>query len=186
MEKKEVQIIALSTSESSPGNFSLVLEEVTQKKRMVIIIGAFEAQAIAIHTERMQLPRPLTHDIFKSTITALGASLKEVLIHNIIDGMFHAWIVITTDDKQDIKIDSRPSDALALAVRFDCPVYVYDFVLDEVALQTPTVNNSLLKSSLAEYSLEELQSLLKDVLAKEDYESATRIRDIIKRRQKSE
>ncbi|GHT27535.1 MAG: bifunctional nuclease family protein [Hydrotalea flava] len=182
MEKKEVEIVALNTSQSSPGNFSLVLEDLQEKKRIVIIIGAFEAQAIAIHMERMQLPRPLTHDIFKTTINELGATLKEVIIHNIIDGMFQAWLVLITVDKHEKKIDCRASDALALAVRFNCPVYVYDFVLDEAAIQEVETKLSTFRGSLAEYSIEQLQSLLKDVLAKEDYESATRIRDIIKKR----
>ena len=79
----------------------MLLEDLQEKKRIVIIIGAFEAQAIAIHMERMQLPRPLTHDIFKTTINELGATLKEVIIHNIIDGMFQAWLVLITVDKHE-------------------------------------------------------------------------------------
>jgi uncharacterized protein len=182
MEKIEVQVIALSSSETSPGNYALVLETVGTRKRMAIIIGAFEAQAIAVHIERMQLPRPLTHDILKTTILELGANLKEVILHNIIDGMFHAWLVLHTKEKEAIKIDVRASDALALAIRFDCPVYVYDFVLAEAQLTDAPKAPSLLKGSLAEYSLEELQTLLNDVLQKEDYESASRIRDMIKKR----
>lgn len=182
MEKIEVQVVALSSSETSPGNYALVLETVTDHKRMAIIIGAFEAQAIAVHIERMQLPRPLTHDILKTTILQLGAQLKEVILHNIIDGMFHAWLVLATKEKEEVKIDTRASDALALAIRFDCPVYVYDFVLAEALLTDAPKAPSLLKGSLAEYSLEELQALLNDVLQKEDYESASRIRDMIKKR----
>jgi uncharacterized protein len=182
MEKIEVQVVALSSSETSPGNFAMVLETVVTRKRMVIIIGAFEAQAIAVYIERMQLPRPLTHDILKTTILDLGATLTEVILHNIIDGMFHAWLVLQTKEKEAIKIDARASDALALAIRFDCPVYVYDFVLDEALITETPKATSLLKGSLAEYSLEELQALLNDVLKKEDYESATRIRDMIKKR----
>lgn len=182
MEKREVQVVALSGSETSPGNFALVLEEQVSKRRMVIIIGAVEAQSIAIHLERMQLPRPLTHDIFKTSITELGATVKEVIIHNIIDSMFYAWMVLATKEKEEKKIDARASDALAMAIRFDCPVYVYDFVLTEAALQETIKKAGLLKGSLAEYSLEELESLLNDLLAKEDYESASRIRDMVSRR----
>lgn len=182
MKKIEVQVVALSSSETSPGNFVLVLESVQSKKRMAIIIGSFEAQAIAIYMERMQLPRPLTHDIFKTTITELGATIKEVIIHNIIDGMFHAWLVLQTKDKEEKKIDARASDAMAMAIRFDCTVYVYDFVFNDSVIIADAEKKSLLKGSLAEYSLEELQSLLNDVLAKEDYESASRIRDMIRRR----
>lgn len=182
MEKIEIQIIALSTSESSPGNFSLVLETVLEKRKMVIIIGAFEAQAIAIYMERMQLPRPLTHDTFKSAIIELGATLKEVIIHNIIDGAFQALLVLLNKEGKEIKVDTRASDALALAVRFDSPVYTYDFVLEEAVFADLKAKPSLLKGSLSEYSLEELHSLLNDLLQKEDYESATRVRDIINRR----
>ena len=183
MKKIEVMVTALSSSESSPGNFVLVLEAPETKQKMAIIIGAFEAQAIAIHMERMQLPRPLTHDIFKTSILELGAALKEVIIHNIIDGMFHAWLILQTKEKEEKKIDARASDAMALAIRFDCPVYVYDFVLSEAAIAEDASRKSLLKGSVSEYTLDELQSLLTDLLAKEDYESASRIRDMIKKRE---
>ncbi|MDP3667224.1 MAG: DUF151 domain-containing protein [Sediminibacterium sp.] len=182
MEKREVQVVALNSSETSPGNFAVVLEEPVSKRRMVIIIGAAEAQSIAVHLERMQLPRPLTHDIFKTSITELGATVKEVIIHDIIDRIFYAWMVLATKEKEEKKIDVRASDALAMAIRFDCPVYVYDFVLTETALQETIKKTGLLKGSLAEYSLEELESLLNDLLAKEDYESASRIRDMVSRR----
>jgi uncharacterized protein len=182
MEKIEMQVVALSSSETSPGNFALVLEATGTHQRMAIIIGPFEAQAIAVHIERMQLPRPLTHDTLKNTILALGATLKEVVIHNIIDGMFHAWLVLQTHGGEEKKLDVRASDALALAIRFDCPVQVYDFVLAEAQIIDTPKSPSLIKGSLAEYSLEELQALLNDVLQKEDYESASRIRDMINKR----
>ncbi|MBS4066385.1 MAG: bifunctional nuclease family protein [Chitinophagaceae bacterium] len=185
MIKKEVQIVALSTSESSPGNYVVILEEITDKKRMAIVIGAFEAQAIAVHLERMKLPRPLTHDVLKATIDTLGGKLKEVIIHNIIDKVYYAWLVLETSSKEEQKIDARASDALAISIRYDCPVYVYDFVLEESVINEPETKNSLIKGSLADYSLDELESLLQDVLAKEDYESATRIRDIIRKRKNS-
>jgi uncharacterized protein len=183
LEKLEIQIVALSTSESSPGNFSLVLESVEEKKKMVIIIGAFEAQAIAIYLERMQLPRPLTHDVFKTAIIELGATLKEIIIHNVVEGVYQAWLILTDLNNQEKKVDARASDALALAVRFDCPMYTYGFVLEESGFMESKNKPSLLKGSLSEYSLEELRSLLNDLLSKEDYESATRVRDMIKRRE---
>lgn len=182
MEKREIQIVALSTSESSPGNFSLVLEDLVDKKKFVIIIGAFEAQAIAIYLERMQLPRPLTHDLFKTTITELGATLREVIIHNMVDGIFQAWLVLSDYENQEKKVDARASDALALAVRFDCPVFICETLLEQTAIIEASEKSSFLRGSLSEYSLEELQSLLNDLLAKEDYESATKIRDLIQRR----
>jgi bifunctional DNase/RNase len=183
MQKIELQITALSNSETSPGNFVVVLEEQGGRRKLAIIIGAFEAQSIAIHLERMQLPRPMTHDILKSAILELGGNLREVIIHTIQDGVFHAWLVLTDHTGQEKKLDVRSSDALSLAVRFDCPISIYDYLLAETAIQEPTDRKSLIKGSLAEFSLEELQSLLEDVLAKEDYESAGRIRDMIRRRQ---
>jgi len=179
---KEVQIVALSSSESSPGNYAVVLEEADSKNRMAIIIGAFEAQSIAVYLERMQLPRPLTHDIFKTTINELGATLRAVHIHGIFDNMFHSWLIIETADKQEKKIDARASDALAMSIRYDCPIYVEDSVFAESILQELPKKYSLIKGSLEDYSLDELQSLLQNVLAKEDYESASRIRDMIERK----
>lgn len=130
--------------------------------------------------ERMQLARPLTHDIFKTVIAELGATLKEVIINNIINSMFHACLVIITKEKEEIKVDVRASDAMALAVRFDCPIYIYQPVLAETEIKDEMSKVSLLKGSIAEYSIEELEMLLKDLLAKEDYESAARVRDMIK------
>jgi hypothetical protein len=160
------------------------MEEVVSKLRLPIIIGAFESQAIAVHLERMNLPRPLTHDLFKNALLALDASVSEVIIHNIIEGIFHAWMVIKNKEGNEIKIDARPSDAIALGIRYDCPIYVYDFVLDEAGIAESEKKLNLIKGSLAEYSLPELEELLKDILAKEDYESAARIRDLIERRKK--
>jgi len=184
MEKKEVQIIALSTSESSPGNYVLVLEDIATKLRLPIIIGAFESQAIAVYLERMNLPRPLTYDLFKNTLDALGSTITEVLIHNFIDGVFYAWMMVQTIDGKVVKIEARPSDAIALGVRYDCPFYVYDFVLEEAGLADSEKKLNLIKGSIVNYSLKELEELLQNILEKEDYESASRIRDIIERRKK--
>ncbi len=182
MKKIEVQVIALSSSETSPGNFSLVLEDPESSKRIPIIVGGYEAQAIAVHLERMQLLRPITHDLMKNVIQSLGGTLKEIFIHSIHEGIFHASLVLTGSNKEETKVDARASDAIALSIRFDCPIYVSEALLAEAGLVPETNKTSLLKGSLAEYSIEELESLLKDVLAKEDYESATRIRDMIRKR----
>lgn len=182
MEKREIQIVALSTSESSPGNFSLVLEDVIHKKKLVIIIGAFEAQAIAICLEKMELPRPLTHDIFKTTITELDAILKEVVIHNISEGIFYAWLILTNKHNIEKKIDVRASDAIALAVRFECPIFIFENLIENASISEPDLKHGLLRGSLSDYSLDELYSLLNDLLSKEDYESASKIRDLIQRR----
>lgn len=182
MNKTEVQIIALNGSESSPGNYSLVLEEVNSSRRLPIIIGAFEAQAIAVYMERMQINRPMTHDLLKTVISSLGAQLKEVIIHSLKDGAYHASLVLSANGTE-LLIDARSSDALALAVRVDCPVYINAALLEENSLMPDTKRASLLKGSLAEYSIEELKELLEDLLAKEDYESASRVRDMIKKRE---
>lgn len=181
MEKIEVHLIALSSSESSPGNYAAVLESPETKKRMAIIIGATEAQAIAVYLERMQLPRPLTHDIFKTTIIEMGGRLKEVVIYMIENNMFHAWLVIETAQKEEKKIDARASDALAMSIRFACPLYVAATVMEEAVITDTLKKLNLIKGSLADYSISELESLLQNVLAKEDYESAGRIRDMINR-----
>ena len=160
------------------------MEEITSKLRLPIIIGAFESQAIAVYLERMHLPRPITHDLFKNTLTALDAVVVEVLIHNIIEGVFHAWMTLKDRDGREVKIDARPSDAIALAIRYDCPIYVYDFVLEEAGIAESERKLNLIKGSLVSYTLVELEELLVDILAKEDYESAARIRDLIERRKK--
>lgn len=179
MQLTELQIIGLSTSQSSPGNYALVLEEVNGTRRMVIIIGTFEAQAIAIHLEQMQIPRPLTHDIFKNTITELGAQVRRIIIYDITDGMFQAWLILITADLQEKKIDCRSSDAIAMAIRFGAQIFVNDEVLKDTALEEESQVADDPYGDLYEYSLQELEVLLADVLAQEDYETASRIRDII-------
>ncbi|ANI88214.1 hypothetical protein A9P82_02145 [Arachidicoccus ginsenosidimutans] len=182
MTKKELHIIALSASESSPENYALILEEPQSKVRVPIIIGAFEAQSIAVYFERMKIARPLTYDLFKNTIESLNATVKEVVIHNLIDNVFHAWLIIENNNKEAIKIDARASDAIAIGIRFDAPVFIYDFVLDEASVAESEKRLSLLRGSLAHYSDEALEDLLEDLLRKEDYESAARIRDMIEKR----
>lgn len=182
MENIEMQIVALSSSESSPGNFVIVLESIGEKRKLGIIIGQPEAQSIAVRLERMALPRPLTHDTFLSTIQTLGATLKAISIHSFTDGIFYAKLILKNNTGEEVQVDCRPSDALALAVRFECPIYSNQTVLSEASLYEKDDRQTLLKSSLAEYSLDELQSLLNSLLAKEDYESASRIRDMIRKR----
>ncbi|XVJ66342.1 MAG: bifunctional nuclease family protein [Lacibacter sp.] len=181
----EVYLIALNSSESSPGNFVVVLEEIISKKRMAITIGGYEAQAIAISLERMQLPRPMLHDIFKNTIAELGGTLIQVHIYAIVNQMYHAYLIIKTKEANEIKIDARASDALAMAVRYDCPIYVDTEVFEKSVITEVNSNINSIRGSLADYSLEELKLLLQNILAKEDYESAGRIRDMIKKRKEN-
>lgn len=181
--KIELFVVALSNSTSQPGNFTLVLEDELQQRRIPVIIGAPEAQAIAIALEKMQPPRPLTHDLLKQTIVALGATLSSILIYDIREGLFKAHLMLISTGKEPIELDARVSDAVALAVRFDAPIYIYEHLVDEASLLAETLSGEAKKGSLAAYTLPELEELLERVVAKEDYESAARIRNYIKRRQ---
>ncbi|TAE46862.1 MAG: bifunctional nuclease family protein [Bacteroidetes bacterium] len=181
-EKRELLVAALSLSESQPGNYALILEETETRRRIPIIIGAAEAQAIAVAMEQMQPLRPLTHDLFKSTLEGLGATLQEVMIHAMTDGIFYSEIKLLRPGGEILALDARPSDAIALAVRMQAPIYTYEHVIGEVAIWVETLQTRLKKGSLAAYTLEELEELLQKVIAKEDFESALRIRDYIEKR----
>ena len=181
MKKVELNIIALANSESSKGNFSLILEEQKGFRRLPITIGPFEAQAIAIYLEKMQPNRPLTHDLFKSTLEASEVEIKEVIISELKDGIFHAKLIGKKQDGSPIEVDARSSDAIAMAVRFSCPIFTTEDIMQSagVVLESPSKAFTNKRGSLSDYSMEELEQLLKQVLAKEDYESATKIRDAI-------
>lgn len=181
-EKKELAIVALSTSESQPGNYVLILEDLDQQRRIPIIIGMPEAQSIAVAMEQMQPVRPLTHDLLKSSIEALGGVLKEVVIHELLDGVFHARLVLQQHDGALVEIDARSSDAIALAVRCGIAVYSYEQVIAAAGILADTLAGHQMGGSYAKYSLAELEDLLKKVIEKEDYESASKIRDYIERR----
>jgi bifunctional DNase/RNase len=183
MEKKELYVIGLSSSVSQEGkNYALILQEINGERKIPILIGAGEGQAIAIVMEKLKTSRPITHDLFKNTMLALGSRLQEVFIHAIEKGIFYSQLIIVNASQQVIEIDARPSDAIALAVRFGCPIYAYDFVINEAAVIEDTGKLALKKGSFAEYTLDELEELLASILAKEDYESAARVRDVIERR----
>lgn len=185
-EKKELAIVALSASVSQPGNYALILEDLDQQRRIPIIIGMPEAQAIAIAMEQMHPARPLTHDLLKHTMEALGGILKEVVIHQLSEGIFHARLVLEDREGQLLEVDARASDAIALAVRCQAPVYSFENVILEAGILADTVAGRQIGGSLAQYSLIELQELLEKVIAKEDYESASKIRDYIERRKSAE
>ena len=128
MKKLKLDIVGLSYSQTQSGAYALVLGEVNGRRRLPIIIGAFEAQAIAIEIEKMTPSRPLTHDLFKSLAGSYSINIQEVIIYNLVDGIFFAKL-ICSDGKKSSEIDARTSDAIALAVRFDCPIYTYEFIL---------------------------------------------------------
>lgn len=180
--KKELAVVALSNSESQPGHYALILEDIDTHRRIPVIIGAFEAQSIAIAMERINPLRPLTYDLMQNMILQLGATMQDMLIHTLTDGIFQATITLKKNDNDLLEIESRTSDAVALAVRFQVPIYAYEQVIEEAGILSDVFLAKYKKGSLAEYSITELEELLEKVLAKEDYESAVRIRDLIERR----
>lgn len=195
MKKIELDIVALSHSVTQSHNYAVVLGEQVGSRRLPIVIGSFEAQAIAVAMERMKPSRPLTHDLFKNTLEVFKIDLKEVVINNLLDGIFHARLICVKDG-EIIEVDARTSDALAMAVRFDCPIYTYEFILDAAGVvledteeEGETVGASSgrpreEKASLSAYSVEELRQMLDEVLNEENYERAAEIRDEIDRRQR--
>jgi bifunctional DNase/RNase len=168
-------------------------------RRIPIVIGSFEAQAIAVAMEKMTPNRPLTHDLFKQTLEAFKVELKEVIINNLLDGIFYARLICEREGEV-IELDSRTSDAIALAVRYQCPIYTYEFILDTAGVELDeSIQNDLeeenedeidvkpgkdKQSSLSTYSLESLQNMLLQVLEEENYEKAASIRDEIDKRKR--
>jgi bifunctional DNase/RNase len=193
MEKVKLRIVGLSYSQTQSGAYALVLGENKGKRRLPIIIGGFEAQAIAIQLEDMTPTRPLTHDLFKSFADSFKISIKEVLIYNLVEGIFYSKLLCVQDGKE-IEIDARTSDAIALAVRFKCPIYTHEFILSsagivievdpEKAMTEMAKRNPVKPEKRKTFS--ELEELLKEALAAEDYEKASKLRDEIKERKKNE
>jgi hypothetical protein len=184
-EKRELLVAALSESETQPGNYALILEEAESRRRIPIIIGEQEAQAIAVAMEQMQPLRPLTHDLFGSALAALGATLREVLIYEMREGIFFAKICFRPPQGSEFELEARPSDAVALAVRAHAPIYAYEQVIQDAAIWVESLQARKKKGSLAAYSIEELEALLRKVIEKEDFESAARIREYIEQRKRS-
>ena len=201
MKKVKLDIVGLSYSQTQSGAYALVLGEVNGRRRLPIIIGAFEAQAIAIEIEKMTPTRPLTHDLFKSFAQLYHIQILEVIIYNLVDGVFFAKL-ICSDGENTQEIDARTSDAIALAVRFNAIIYTYEFILssagiviegndflflenmDSIAKEhsTEEMNTSIQGSCYQSLTDEELQQKLEESLAEEAYERAARIRDEIARR----
>ncbi|MEL6968772.1 MAG: bifunctional nuclease family protein [Bacteroidota bacterium] len=181
MKKLELNIIALANSESSKGNYTLILEESKGFRRLPITIGPFEAQAIAISLERMQPNRPLTHDLFKNTLEQSGVIINEVIISDLKAGIFYATMMGKKTDGSELKVDARSSDAIAMAVRYGCPIYTTEQIMQQqgIILESPSKAFTNKRGKLEDYSIAELEQLLKQVIAKEDYESASKIRNAI-------
>lgn len=198
MKKIELEIVALSHSITQTHSYAVVLGEVNGLRRLPIVIGGFEAQAIAVALERMQPSRPLTHDLFANFMSTFGIDLLEVIIYKLEEGIFFAKLVCQNEG-ETIEIDSRTSDALALAVRASCRIYTYENILEAAGLyldQTDDVTSSENKpetvaaggskvdsgQDLKNLSLDELNKLLQQVLEQEDYVRAINIRDEINSR----
>jgi hypothetical protein len=192
MQKIELEIVALSHSITQSNSYAVILGEVGGIRRLPIVIGGFEAQAIAVALENMHPSRPLTHDLMKNFMIAFDIQLQEVYINDLQEGIFYAKLVCFTAN-DTIEIDSRTSDALALAVRFGCPIYVNANILDQAGIENEggekeRTNISsenihpIASNDLSTLSLSELNTLLNEVLEQEDYMRAIDIRDEIAKR----
>lgn len=200
MKKVKLDIVGLSYSQTQSGAYALVLGEVNGRRRLPIIIGAFEAQAIAIEIEKMTPSRPLTHDLFKTFAQIYNIEIQEILIYNLVEGVFYAKL-ICTDGQTTHEIDARTSDAIALAVRFNAAIYTYEFILSSAGIviegndflflenmdnlskeQGTEEITSIPSSSYKSLSIEELNQKLQEAIAEEAYEKAARIRDELNKR----
>lgn len=194
MKKIELEIVALSHSITQTHSYAVVLGEMNGLRRLPIVIGGFEAQAIAVALEHMQPSRPLTHDLMKNFMNAFNVELQEIIISDLQEGIFYSKLVCFTEH-DTVEIDSRTSDALALAVRFGCPVYTYEHILENAGIMMEDSSGKKIKGegvgieetgpgrdNLSTLNLEELQTLLTEVLEQEDYIRAISIRDEINKR----
>ena len=203
MDRIQLDIIGLSYSQTQSGAYALVLEDTVGQRRLPIVIGSNEAQSIAIELENMTPTRPLTHDLMKSMADEFDIKLEEVLVYNLVDGVFFAKLICNNGIKK-IEIDSRTSDAIALAVRFDCPIYTYEFILSSAGFEkreddeeetegiSPVSADSMEEEEVtkeltgfASLSKEELEGKLQDAIDNEDYEQAAVINEEIKKRASS-
>ena len=191
MQKIQCEILGLSSSPSTGGAYAIVLREIDGNKRLPIIIGAFEAQAIALEIEGIKPPRPLTHDLLKQLTDSLGATVIEIVIDELRDNTFYAKIILEVSGFSQ-EIDARPSDAIALAVRSQAPIYVAASVMESAAFvpseesQEASTTNTMTdtgeskKPPTKEAKIASLQNKLREAIEGEEYERAAKIRDQIK------
>jgi bifunctional DNase/RNase len=195
MEKIKLEIVGLSYSQTQTGAYALVLGEEKGQRRLPIIIGGSEAQAIAIQLEKMTPTRPLTHDLFKAFADNFEIKVREIVIYNLVEGIFYAKLVCDNGQKE-VEIDTRTSDAIAIAVRFECPIFTYEFILsssgivleedvvgdeniDHIELEVPELSD---KELMEAKSKQDLEKELNEALSSEDYEGASKLRDELNRR----
>jgi len=200
VDKIELKILGLSSSQSQSGSFALVLGEKDGKRRLPIIIGMFEAQAIAIEIENIIPNRPMTHDLFKNFAEVFKFNIVEIVISHLKEGVFFAKIVCESNDGT-YEIDSRPSDAIAIGLRFDAPIYTHENILSEAGIELSESDEKQVQSpvledekkspqsteenpleGLKDFSVDKLKKMLEDAIEKEDYETAATIRDEINKR----
>lgn len=195
MNKIALEIITIAPSVAQNQSYAVILGEIKGKRRLPIVIGMSEAQAIAMAMENMTPGRPLTHDLIKNILSTFDTSIKEVLINNLLEGVFYAQLICDKDGDEYI-IDSRTSDALAMAVRFGCPIYIYSHILDSAGMEyveseeegTDEPQDMFEEEEPSDYGIytaKELDALLREALESEDYEKAARVRDEMKRRAKN-
>ncbi|MCW8796140.1 MAG: bifunctional nuclease family protein [Chlorobium sp.] len=192
MEKLRVDILGLSTSPHTNGAYALILYEVEGKRKLPIIIGGFEAQAIALKLENIKPPRPFTHDLFKTVADTFHLGVQEVFIDELHNETFYAKVICEMQGEIH-EIDARPSDAIAIAVRFGAPIFVSDDILNEAGILEEQQENTAIAQDKSEEevssesigsatsSLNDLQKMLEDAVNREDYEEAARLRDKISR-----
>jgi len=203
-----LNIKGISYSQTQNGAYALILNEVDGDRKLPIVIGAFEAQSIAIALEKeIKPPRPLTHDLFKSFADRFAVTVKQVIIHKLVDGIFYSSLICERDGIEEI-IDARTSDAIALALRFTAPIFTYKNILDkagvyldiakkpnpettdpedvlsDVVFETDEEDDEIIVDSFAHLSLQDLNTSLQTAVENEDYEAAARIRDEISKRNK--
>lgn len=191
MNKIKLNVVGLSYSETHSGAYALVLQEENGSRKIPIIIGSFEAQAIAIQLEGLKPPRPLTHDLFVMFSSSFDVDLIEVNIYKLEEGLFFSNLIFQRDDDQ-VVIDSRTSDAIALALRFECPIYTTDEIIEKAGIllsfeeekENEGEEKDARKMPYSKYSVDELDDLLKKAIENEDYEKASAIRDELNRRKK--
>lgn len=196
MEKVELKFLRITYSHTHAGAYALILAEMHGDRRLPIIIGGVEAQAIAIQVENIKPARPLTHDLFKNLADQLSIRLKEVVINDLVEGIFHAKLVLEHEGNE-VEVDARSSDAIALALRFGCPIQTYEFIMSAAGLKVEEGEEDKEKASeekgeksgsgarkgMRNADPEELKRMLDEAIADEDYERASKLRDELKRRE---
>lgn len=195
MKRVKLKVLGISYSQTQSGAYALILVEENGERRVPIIIGGFEAQAIVIKLENLEPPRPLTHDLFRSFAAEFNISIIEVMIYKLEEGVFYSRLLCNNGEKE-LSIDSRTSDAVALALRFGCPIYIASEILDKAGITVTTSetetaeqddNDNLFDaggSKYENYSEDELYKMIDEAVKTEDYERAASIRDEIEKRKK--